>query len=254
MTTNQTIEEINSVIEKAKNKDINIKIQYTISTSVNFLDVDIMNENGQLRTTIHHKPTAEPYYLPYTSDHPHRTHRNIPYNALLRAARLCSNVYDFNLERLRIDISLLLNGYPPNVITDQFLRFFQVHQAEFVFTHLNEQIYQQLHQNLLYKTTTTDIQFKDSKKKNPVLYPPVLQKKPWNRRVIYPCYTFESGPYMEFPHEFYDWWKQHYLYPGSPANKIQVRLTSTTNRTLRSLLIQKKPPREILTRLALSKN
>ena len=55
MTTNQTIEEINVKLEEAKNKDINIKIESTISTSVHFLDVTITNENGQLRTSIYHK-------------------------------------------------------------------------------------------------------------------------------------------------------------------------------------------------------
>ncbi len=78
MTTNQTIEEINVKLEEAKKKDINIKIESTISTSVHFLDVTITNANGQLRTSIYHKPTTEPYILPCTSDHPHHIHRNIP--------------------------------------------------------------------------------------------------------------------------------------------------------------------------------
>src|SRR5271156_5441881 len=99
-------------LEQANNKDINIKINYTINTSVDFLDITIMNENSQLKTSIYHKPTAEPYILPYTSDHPHHIRRNIPYAALLRAARICSNVNDFNSERIRIDVSLLLNNYP----------------------------------------------------------------------------------------------------------------------------------------------
>jgi hypothetical protein len=49
MTTNQTIEEINVKLKEAKTKDINIKIESTISTSVHFLDITIKNENGQLR-------------------------------------------------------------------------------------------------------------------------------------------------------------------------------------------------------------
>jgi hypothetical protein len=154
MTTNQTIEEINIRLEKAQNKDINIRIQPTISTTVHFLDLTSMNENGQLRTTIYHKPTAEPYYLPYISDHPHRIHRNIPYNALLRAARLCSSVQDFNRERSRIDISLLLNTYPPKLTTNQFLRFFQAHRVELPYKQADEQLYQQLHQKVLYKKKT----------------------------------------------------------------------------------------------------
>ena len=85
MTTNQTIDEFNIELEKAKKKDVNIEINSIISTSVNFLDVTIANEDGHLRTSVFHKPTAEPYILPYTSDHPRHIHRNIPYAALLRA-------------------------------------------------------------------------------------------------------------------------------------------------------------------------
>ncbi|CAF1435861.1 unnamed protein product [Rotaria sordida] len=64
MITNQTIDEIQTELEKAANKDINIKIHYEIDTSVNFLDVTITNENGQLKTSLYHKPTTEPYILP----------------------------------------------------------------------------------------------------------------------------------------------------------------------------------------------
>jgi hypothetical protein len=80
MTTNETIyDEFHIELEKAKKKDINIQIESTIITTVNFLDLIITNENGQLRASIYHKPTAEPYILPYTSDHSHHIHRNIPY-------------------------------------------------------------------------------------------------------------------------------------------------------------------------------
>ncbi|CAF3203354.1 unnamed protein product [Rotaria sp. Silwood2] len=113
MATNENIDAIKIQLEKATNRDTNIKINYEIHTSVNFLDVTINNENGCLKTCLYHKTTAEPYILPYTSDHPRHVHRNIPYAALLRAARICSDVYDFNRERIRIDVSLLLNNYPP---------------------------------------------------------------------------------------------------------------------------------------------
>src|SRR5690349_9693184 len=98
MTTNETINDISMVLKTAANKDINIKIDSKIGTSVHFLDVTITNEYGQLRTSIFHKPTAEPYILPYMSDHPHHIHRNIPYAALLQAARICSDVSDFDAE------------------------------------------------------------------------------------------------------------------------------------------------------------
>ena len=160
MTTNKTIDEINQELEKAKIKDVNIKIDSTIGTSVHFLDVTITNESGQLRTSIYHKPTAEPYILPYTSDHPRHIHRNIPYAALLRAARICSNVNDFNLECIRIDVSLLLNSYPPKFVSQQFHRFFHLNDAISVRTEFNQNVYSRLHHNLLYQPTRREKQLK----------------------------------------------------------------------------------------------
>jgi len=145
MTTNQTIPEIKQELERAANKDVNIKINYEINSSVAFLDVVITNVDGQLKTTIYHKPVAEPYILPFTSTHPHHIHRNIPYGALLRAVRICSNVYDFNSERILIDVLLLLNQYPPNFISKQFNRFFDLNDAMSVLNQFDEQVYHRLH-------------------------------------------------------------------------------------------------------------
>ncbi len=248
LTTNQTIGEINVQLVRAQNKDINIEIEPIIGTSVDYLDVTIMNENGQLKTKIYHKQTAEPYYLPCPSDHPHRYHRNIPYHALLRAARLCSNVHDFNLERLRIDVSLLLSDYPPKLIYNQFLRFFQVNHAELVLKQLDQQAYHQLHQRVLHQATQK-LNQRNYTLRDIVKNPPVLQTKPWDSKVMYPQYTFESGPRLQFSQKFYSWWTKHYQYPESPVKNVQIRLISKTNRTLETLLIHKKPSQDILTRM-----
>jgi hypothetical protein len=49
MSTNENMHDIKTVLERAANKDVNIKINYQIDTSVDFLDVIIMNEVGRLR-------------------------------------------------------------------------------------------------------------------------------------------------------------------------------------------------------------
>ena len=248
MTTNQTIEEINIELIKAQNKDINIEIESTISTSVNYLDVTITNESGRLRTTVYHKPTAQPYYLPYTSDHPHQYHRNIPYCALLRAARLCSSVNDFNQERLRIDVTLLLSDYPSKVISNEFLRFFQVNNAQLLLKQLDEPTYHRLHQKVLYQTTRKQKKHNDSFK-DLIEKPFVLQTRTWDTNKMFPRYTFESGPKTQFSRQFYSWWKKHYQYPSSSVKNVKICLVPKTNRTLEKHLICKKPPREILTRM-----
>ena len=240
MTTNQTIEKINVELHKAQNKDMNINIESTINTSVHFLDVTITNENGQLRTSIFHKPTTEPYILPYTSDHPLHVRSNIPYAALLRAARICSHVNGFNTECIRIDMSLLLNHYPPNYIKKQFHRFFHLNNALSVLNELNEEVYHRLHEQSLYEPTRCEKQL-DSIIQDPVRNPMVLQPKIWNSDVMYPQYLFDTGLTAHLPKQIYTWWKT-YAFPGSPVENVQVRIVSNMNGTLDSFLIHKKPP------------
>ncbi|CAF4187611.1 unnamed protein product [Rotaria magnacalcarata] len=245
MTTNMKIDEITTLIDKVQHKDPNIKIIPTTAEMVHFLDVAIMNDNGHLRTFIYHKPSADPYYLPYTSDHPHRVHRNIPYIALLRAARFCSNLNDFHLERIRIELALLLNQYPPQLLSNQFHRFFQMNKADLLIKTFDEQAYNQLHQRLLYSQKKQKSTILPSNT-DPIINPPVLEQKPWDRSLMLVKYPFQTGPNSTFARQFYTWWEKHYQYQGSPANRINIRLIPKCNKTLQNYLITKRPNQALL--------
>ncbi|CAF4710216.1 unnamed protein product, partial [Rotaria sp. Silwood2] len=60
MNTNKTTNEIKEELQLAAEKDINIKIHYEIHTTVNFLETTLTNDHDQLKTSLFHKPTAEP--------------------------------------------------------------------------------------------------------------------------------------------------------------------------------------------------
>ena len=124
MTSNLSLDQINLLLDEANDRDQNIQITRSIGNTVQFLDVSVENNQGRLRTTVHHKPAAEPYIVPFSSDHPRHMHRNVINGALLRAARLCSDETDFDEERLHIELMLLLNGYPPRFVAYHFKRFF----------------------------------------------------------------------------------------------------------------------------------
>ena len=183
---------------------MNIQVNLTISTSVNFLDVTITNEDGHLRTSVYHKPTNEPYILPYTSDHPRHIHRNIPYAALLRAARICSHVDDFNSERLRADMSLLLNNYPPSYISKQFHRFFTKNDALPVLDRLDAEVYQRLHSKSLLQPTRREKILKKMMR-DPIKAPQILQPKIWNHKILCARYLFDSALTTSFPRAFKLW-------------------------------------------------
>ncbi|CAF1438276.1 unnamed protein product [Rotaria sordida] len=248
MTTNLTHDQIQVRLDNAHRKDPNIRISYSIQSTIDFLDVTVNSEHGHLKTSIFHKSAAEPYVLPYTSDHPRHVFRNIPYAALLRAARICSNVEDFDMERIRIDLSLLLNEYPPSFISKHFHRFFKINQAMSVFERLDSQVYYQLHQQLLHKPTRREQQLQHATEDIDVL-PEVLQRKtPWDSNVMYAKYNFESGPRLAFQRDFRTWWKKHFAYKGSNVEHVQLKFAVKTNRTLEDMFVHKKLPLPMLKR------
>jgi hypothetical protein len=96
-------------LDEANGRHSNIKLVRQIGTSVTFLDVLIENKNGQLSTSVYHKEAAEPFVLPFASDHPRHTFRNIVHGALYRAVRYSSTLEAFNRERRTIKLTLLYN-------------------------------------------------------------------------------------------------------------------------------------------------
>ena len=246
MTTKGSINEIRARIERAANKDENIRITYQIDRSVNFLDVEIINECGRLRTKVYHKPAAEPYILPFTSTHSHHIHQNIPYGALLRAARICSNVYDFYSECCHIDICLLLNGYPPTFIKKQFHRLADSNEYDSAMERMTETVYNRLHQKLLHQPTKHEQRLQQMMS-NPIEAPAVLQPSIWNSKILYPPYLHDKETTIHLPNEFMKWWREFFVYPGSSVNDVKVRVVAKKQRTLEDFLIRKKPPRQLLT-------
>ena len=220
MTTNLSREQIDAKMREADSKDPNIRISYTIAAAVDFLDVTISNVEGQLTTSIFHKPAAEPYVLPYTSDHPRHVHRNIPYAALLRAARICSNVHDFDLARVRIDMTLLLNEYPPTFISEHFHRFFELNHAMPVLTKLDATVYHELHQKLLHQPTGPERELQGTTTKIDQVPYALMQCKPCNPNILYARYKFESGPRLEFLRVFREWWYDYFAQTESNAANV----------------------------------
>lgn len=241
MTSNKTLNVIHEQLEWMNKKDEqHIRITYATGISVEFLDVHVQNTNGVLVTSVFHKPAAEPYVLPYSSDHPRHVHVNIPYEALLRAARLCSNVYAFDRERLDIEMVLLSNGYPPAFIQRHFDRFIRINQAAAVRNEMDGRQYDELHQRLLYLPTRREKRCHIS---NPAV------EKPWNKKIMRLAHTFERGPLLDFKRQFRCLWKKYYVYQGSRMKDVCVVFTTLTNPSLNDLLVKKKPDRSILSKM-----
>ncbi|CAF1549133.1 unnamed protein product [Adineta ricciae] len=120
IAANTTHELLEGLVQHWNRIDENIKLTADISQSVNFLDVAIANLNGVLQTSVFHKPSHEPYFLPYDSTHAMFIKRNIPKAAIIRAIRYSSELMEFSKEETHITVSLLLNGYPLRTIQRQY--------------------------------------------------------------------------------------------------------------------------------------
>jgi hypothetical protein len=256
MTSNMSVEEIHIKLDWMNKKDEkHIHITYSVGLKVEFLDVNIENCNGSLMTSVFHKPAAEPYVLPFVSNYPQHIHINIPYQALLRTSRLCSDVYVFDRERLEIEMILLLNGYLPRLIKRHFDRFFRLNQAMSVFMELDAKRFEKLHKKFLYLPTRREKksshQRTTSEKDSKQMYEnsDIVEKKRWNKKILIISYTFESGPLLNFKRKFRQLWTKFYVYQGSSMNDVRLMITTLSNPSLNDLLVQKKPSRSLLTKM-----
>jgi hypothetical protein len=109
--------------------DSNIIFSESIGQTAECLDVKLENSGGKFVSKVFHKPSHEPYFLPFTSVHARHIKRNIPYVALVRTIRYSSSYEAFKREETHICMSLLLNKYPFNFILQQFERVFQTSQC-----------------------------------------------------------------------------------------------------------------------------
>jgi hypothetical protein len=122
---NWSLRHLDKQIDQWNKFDSNIRLNAQAGHSINFLDLYIENNNGELFTKVYHKPSYEPYFLPFNSIHPTHMKMNIPYAMLLRAIKYCSNFEAYINEREKLRMALLLNKYPDIFINKQFSRLFK---------------------------------------------------------------------------------------------------------------------------------
>jgi len=253
MTSNLSLDQINNLLDRENNKDTNIKITRSIGATVEYLDVLVENNQGQLKTSVFHKPAAEPYILPYLLEHSRHIHSNIVNGALFRAVRLCSNVQDFDRERLNIELTLLLNGYPPKFIYYHINRFFQQNEAKSVWEQLDTEMFKKLHKTLISRPTRRERQRNQraATTTNVTTYSSnQIQEQPQqdsNRRQFNVHFTFQSGPTLKLKRELHQLWKKYYIYKSSPMNNVCLNIGTRSNKSLNQLLVKKRPPKAMLT-------
>jgi len=199
-------------LDQWNNFDQNIKLSAKISLEADFLDLHMENRDGELFTSVYHKPSYEPYYLPLNSIHPLHMKKNIPFAMLLRALRYCSSFETYLNERAELRMALLLNKYPGKFIDQQFNRVF-------LKLGINEPLdinnYKLYHQKVL----DSNIQVKVSVN---------------HHRTMFVHFTYCSNM-KTFPAKFHQLWQKYFL--ESPINDITPVLGTRNVQNLQQHLV-----------------
>ena len=192
---NWPIRHIVKEINRWNKFDPNIQLSANISLKADFLDLHMENKDGQLYTTVYHKPSYEPYYLPFNSIHPMHMKKNIPFAMLIRAIRYCSTFQAYIEERESLRMALLLNKYPSNIINEQFqhvLLKFGINQT------LNQQNYNSICNTVIHSSIQVKISVNHGK-------------------LMFIHFTYCSNM-RTFPAKFHSLWQKYFS--ESPINEI----------------------------------
>ena len=96
--------------------------QTASTTSIPFLDVQVINNNGKLSTDLYTKPTDTHQNLNWTSCHPRHTKISIPYSLALRLRRICSDNHFFEKRACELHNILLEQGYKNKLIKECIMK------------------------------------------------------------------------------------------------------------------------------------
>ena len=83
---------------------------------VNFLDIQIINNGGQVDTDLYVKPTDKHQYLTYNSCHSRGCKTSIPYAQAMRLKRICSTQEAFERRAEELTEFLVHRGYQRNMV------------------------------------------------------------------------------------------------------------------------------------------
>lgn len=206
-----------------------IRFRADINTHVSFMNVDVANEAGRLRTRVYHDPTIQPYTLPYVVGHSKVNYSDYIRTALLQAACYCSSAEDFQRERIYIELCCLANGYSYYFVDSRVKHFFEYFQVD-----TYRYTMYQLHYD---KFRRQCFEFADMQRTRTN----ALQKFSDNSHFIRLYYLYEFGARCEFNQEFIKRW--HAYFGSNPIlckEKTAIQLSSKHRHTLNTLLCEQK--------------
>ena len=207
----------------------------TTGLKIHFLNAHIENQNGTLYSRVYHDATIQKYTLPYVIGHSKVAHSHWLRSALIRAARYCTSVDDFNQERICLELTCLANGYSLEFIEKRIDHFFTHFDATSLRLFLDQHVYDKL-RNRLFNFMNEQQRFSDTNRE--------LEK---NGQLVRLSYAYEFGPKREFNAKLYKTLSENLNQHVQPSKrKIKMKLTTIHQHSLNALLSRQNSSRILL--------
>ena len=218
-TYNGTSDVLQEILSNLNQHHPDMRFDSAMGQTIQFLNIQIENQHGHLYTSVYHDPTRQSYVLPFVSGHTRLIYSHYFRSLLIRAGQYCSNVDDFDRERLYIELTYLANGFPLQVI-EHYLNLFYLHfQIPSLRTVLDQTIYDRFRDQLFRR----------------------IDKEPNQHQLFHLHYLYEWGPRRRFNEQFRQLWTRYiHPYPMLANGSAEIRLTTKHLHSLNTLLTRDK--------------
>ena len=220
------------MLEKIFEHQTNFQIETSFGQSVHFFNIYIENRHGHLYTSMHHDQNNQLYTLSYVVGHAKLIYSHYFRLTLIHAALTCTNLDDFDHERLYQEITYLANGFPLEIIQRYIEHFFHEFKCPTLQKNLDPCVYQQLRTEIFRFIDQQQILIKEN------------QQLKINQKYFRLYYFYEYGPRRQFNKQFQQLWTRYInKYPMLSSNekKVKISLNTKSIYSLNALLAQEKP-------------
>jgi hypothetical protein len=121
MTWNESEESLRDTINTFSTQHPHIQMTISVDETINYLDTEISDIDGTLKTKVAKDIDTEPHSLPFVFGHRRNKYKTLLRAALIRATRSCAHVSDFVNEFEGIQISFHHNRFSNDFIVDKVL-------------------------------------------------------------------------------------------------------------------------------------
>lgn len=219
--------DIRSCLQTLKENYPQVQFARLIGPCAIYMNTHIENRSGILYTRVHHSSPLEKYTLPYVNGHAKSIYSDWLRSALFQAICSCSNVDDFQEERISLELTYLINGYSLSFVQTHLKHFFNYFNANEMQYSMRQSLYdpfrQQCFTYLESKRTPTE-QHRDIDDSSPNIH-------------FY--YIYEYGSKCQFHRQFYHLWSQYFDHHPILSNKtFPIRISPKDFHSLNDLLTQ----------------